>query len=199
MPDIIIIILLAILITFFVIVILLDILYSKKINSKLVHIDLSPIFINRQLFIFNFVTGLLFEFFYYRLPSNKLRVFFTKLRGVKVGKNVYLGREIIFDRVFPNLIQIGNDSSIGDRCIISAHAHATIPNEKNKWELFKKVEKVIIGENVWIMPRVTITPGVKIGNNTVVSTGSIVDRDIESGSIVTYPKSQVKKLPKSFN
>ena len=154
---------------------------------------------NRQWFLFNFIFGLFFEFFSYRLPSNKLRVFFTKLRGIKVGKNVYLGREIIFDRVFPSLIRIGSNSSIGDRCIISAHAHATIPKELDKWKIFEKVEKVIIGENVWIMPRVTIIPGVEIGNNVVISTGAIIDKNIESGSLVSYPKSQIKKLPKSFD
>ena len=49
------------------------------------------------------------------------------------------------------------------------------------------------------MPRVTIIPGVEIGNNVVISTGAIIDKNIESGSLVSYPKSQIKKLPKSFD
>lgn len=187
------------LIVFFCLITIIDILYSKKINSKLTHIKSRLSFFNRQMFLLNFLLGLVFEFFSYRLPSNKLRVFFTRLRGIKVGKNVYLGREIIFDRVFPSLIQIGDNSSIGDRCIISAHAHATVPRDLHNWKIFEKVERVVIGTNVWIMPRVTIIPGIEIGDNTVITTGSIIDKNIEPGSIVTFPKSQIKKLPKSFN
>lgn len=40
-----------------------------------------------------------------------------------------------------------------------------------------------IGDNVWVGGSVTIVPGVTIGDNTIIGTGSIVTKDIPSNVI----------------
>ena len=60
-------------------------------------------------------------------PIKSWRTVFQRWRGVKIGKGVYIGHEVIFDRVFTDQISIGDYSSIGDRAIITAHAN--IPSD----------------------------------------------------------------------
>lgn len=45
-------------------------------------------------------------------------------------------------------------------------------------------EKVIIGKRVWCGANVTILPGVTIGDDVVIGTGSVVNKDIPKESIV---------------
>ena len=44
-------------------------------------------------------------------------------------------------------------------------------------------DPITIGDNVWFGASVTVLPGVKIGSNTVIGAGSIVNRDIPDGVI----------------
>ena len=115
-------------------------------------------------------------------------------RGVKIGKGVYIGHEVIFDRVFTDQISIGDYSAIGDRTIISAHAN--IPtNTKLKKIYPRQIIPRKIGKGVWIMPAVIIAPGVTIGDESVIATGSVVTKDVPPRSLVAgVPAKVVKDL-----
>jgi acetyltransferase-like isoleucine patch superfamily enzyme len=45
-------------------------------------------------------------------------------------------------------------------------------------------EPVIIGNDVWIGSRVTILPGVKIGDGAIIGASAVVTKDVEPYSIV---------------
>ena len=55
-------------------------------------------------------------------PIPSWRAKFHKMRGVNLGKNVYVGYDVVFDRLHPEMITVGDYSEIGDRCILSAHS-----------------------------------------------------------------------------
>ena len=184
------------LIIFLCFIFLFDKAFSKKVNKKLQIYGRKKTIFNRYGFIINYAFKLLFEIFASSLPSNKLRCFFHKRRGLIIGKDVYLGRNLLIDRVYTNYISIGNHSSIGDRTIIAAHA--STPNDLKNKEYFETVKTVEIGDNVWIMPQVTIAPGVKIGNNCFIITGSIIFNSIPEGSVVKPPHPTVIKLPRAM-
>ena len=100
-----------------------------------------------------------------------------RLRGVNIGRGVYIGHEVLFDRVFIDQIFIEDDVSIGDRCIITAHAN--IPSETPLKNLYPRaVMQTRIKKGVWIMPSVIIAPGITIGEYSVIATGSVVTKDI---------------------
>ena len=101
---------------------------------------------------------------------------------------------MIFDRVFADQIYIGDNSSIGDRAIITAHAN--IPSDTILKKLYpRSIKKTVIGKGVWIMPNVTIIPGVTIGDEAVVATGSVVTKDVPSRVLVAgVPAKIVKDL-----
>lgn len=57
------------------------------------------------------------------------------------------------------------------------------------------VKPITIGDNVWVGAYCTIFPGVTIGENSVVATGSVVTGDVPPNTLVAgYPARQIKKL-----
>lgn len=131
----------------------------------------------RYSFAFAFLKRYLLERVAYFSFSTKFRVWCYKKMGVNIGKDVYIGNYVIFDRIFPERVFIGDSASIGDRCIITAHAN--IPSHSILKEKYPRIAKeTIVGEGVWIMPACVITPGVRIGNNAVIATGAVVTKDV---------------------
>ena len=120
-------------------------------------------------------------------------------RGVKIGKGVYIGHEVMFDRVFTDQISIGDNTSVGDRTIITAHAN--IPSDTILKKLYpRKISKTRIGKGVWIMPNVTIIPGVVIGDESVIATGSVVTKDVPPRTLVGgVPAKILKDLEKDLS
>jgi len=97
--------------------------------------------------------------------------------GAAESGHLYIG-----NRVFMNSgasvvahcgIEIGDYSMIGDFVTIyDSNFHSLDANHP------PKSAPVIIGTNVWLGSRVTVLPGSKIGDHTVVSAGSIVRGDL---------------------
>ena len=122
------------------------------------------------------------------------RTVIHRWRGVNIGKGVYIGHEVMFDRVFTDQIFIGDNTSIGDRTIITAHAN--IPSDTRLKKIYpRQVMQTRIGNGVWIMPNVIIAPGVTIGDEAVIATGSVVTKDIPPRCLAAgVPAKVVKDL-----
>lgn len=113
-------------------------------------------------------------------------------RGVNIGKGVYIGHEVMFDRVFTDQIFIGDDTSVGDRTTITAHAN--IPSNTRLKKIYpRQIMQTHIGKGVWIMPNVIIAPGVTIGDEAVVATGSVVTKDVPPRCLVGGVPAKVLK------
>jgi acetyltransferase-like isoleucine patch superfamily enzyme len=103
------------------------------------------------------------------LPSLSIKCWLLRRTGIKVGKNVSFGLESTVDIFFPELIEIGDNTIIGFNSVILAHEFLVR-------EL--RVGKVKIGKNVTIGANCTILPGIRIGDNSIVSAHSLVNRNI---------------------
>ncbi|MCF8411262.1 MAG: acyltransferase [Crocinitomicaceae bacterium] len=127
-------------------------------------------------------------------PVKSWRTQLHRWKGIKIGKGVYIGHEVIFDRIFPDQIEIGDYTSIGDRAIITAHAN--IPSDTPLREIYPRIiKRTVIGTGVWIMPNVTIIPGVNIGDESVIATGSVVTKNVDSRTLVAgVPARFIKDL-----
>jgi acetyltransferase-like isoleucine patch superfamily enzyme len=55
-------------------------------------------------------------------------------------------------------------------------------------------EKIHIKKNAWIGARVNILPGVTIGENAIVGTGSIVTKDIPDNAVAVGNPARVVKM-----
>ena len=61
---------------------------------------------------------------------------------------------------------------------------------------FSEEKEVIIGDDVWIGSDVTILPGVKIGNHSIIGACSVVTKDVPEYAIVAGNPAKVKKYRK---
>lgn len=91
-----------------------------------------------------------------------------------IGANSVIGRGTV----------IGDNVMMGPECYIYTRNHAfsrtDIPMREQGMQDF---EPVTIGNDVWIGARVTILPGVKIGNGCIIGAGSVVTKDIPDYAI----------------
>jgi acetyltransferase-like isoleucine patch superfamily enzyme len=127
-------------------------------------------------------------------PHPALTVLLQRMRGVKIGKHVYIGPSVLIDVMYPQLITIEDYVSIG-WSMIFAHSNPTCSIElKNKYYP-RKVAPTTIKRGAWIPPGSIILAGVTIGENSVVGAGSVVVRDVEPYTVVAgNPAKLIKKL-----
>ncbi|WP_349899288.1 sugar O-acetyltransferase [Parafrigoribacterium soli] len=149
---------------------------------------------------------------YYDSPAEAQRLFEELVLGAGVNIDFrppitidYGMRLSIGDRTFINadfliigggFVTIGSDCLIGPRCSIYTPNHAQdVTRRLEGWE---RPAPVTIGNNVWLGGSVTITPGVTIGDNSIIGAGSVVTRDIPANVIaVGNPCRPVKPIPES--
>lgn len=95
----------------------------------------------------------------------------NKQARLLVGDNVFFNYGL--DIGCTKSIQIGSNTIIGPMVnIIDTNFHPVDADDKSQ------SKEIIISENVWIGRGVVILPGVTIGSNTVIASGSVVTRDI---------------------
>lgn len=107
------------------------------------------------------------------VPFDGLRSDIYRASGVKIGKGVFIGEGVLFDKLHPEYIEIGDRTAIGARTIITAHQ--IIPTETDLRMLYpEEYKRTVVEHDVWIMPGVIITPGVTIGHHSVLATGAVI-------------------------
>jgi len=136
------------------------------------------------------------NWFLARLASNfpipSWRVKLYRMQGVNIGKHVYIGCDVVFDRTYPEYITIEDHVGIGDRCIITAHQHVPSPLLGH---YPRSVKPVHIKQGANIFPGSIIINGVSIGEKSVVATGSVVLWDIPPNSVAQgNPAKVIRKL-----
>ena len=109
------------------------------------------------------------------IPYSKLRVKVHRWRGVKIGKNVMIGPQVVIDDVYPNFVVIEDGVSLAANDYILTHSK---PLEYHRFLTESYVAPVIIKKNAWIAINVTILPGVTVGEGSIVAGGSVVTKDV---------------------
>jgi acetyltransferase-like isoleucine patch superfamily enzyme len=102
-----------------------------------------------------------------------LRPALHRLRGVKIGRNVWISQYVYIDELHPDAIRIGDNTSIGLRSSIISHLYWGYAKSTGKG--FAPVE---IGTDVFIGPHCLILPGVHIGDGAVIRGGSVISRNV---------------------
>lgn len=86
----------------------------------------------------------------------------------------------LIDTLFPELIEIGDDFVSAPGSMILAH-DASLLMHTGKY----RVQKVKIGNKVFLGANSVILPGVTIGDNVIIGASTIVTKDIPSGVVVS--------------
>lgn len=104
--------------------------------------------------------------------GHNLRPSLHRIRGAKIGKNVWISQFVYIDELHPEAVTIGDNSTIGLRSSIFTHFYWG--HRKSEYN----VGKVVIEHDVFIGPHCVILPNVQIGKGSVIKAGSVVTRDV---------------------
>ena len=114
---------------------------------------------------------------YHRLRSIQLERLIHN--GLIIGERLNLQPGAVIDSHHCWLISIGDDVTIAPRAIILAHDAST------KYHLgYTKIAPVHIGNRVFIGANSVILPGVTIGDDVIIGSGTIVSRDVPANVVV---------------
>lgn len=118
----------------------------------------------------------------------KVRLRLLKWAGVKFKGQAFIGSNVTFDGINPELITIGEGAVITSGTCILTHFYST------RDSLFY-IGEVNIGDKVFIGMNTLIVNAVNIGDNAVIGAGSIVTCDIPAGEVwAGNPARFIKKL-----
>lgn len=104
--------------------------------------------------------------------GNTLRPWLHRIRGAKIGKNVWISQLVYIDELHPEALTIEDNCTIGLRTSIFTHfywGYRKLENNKGK---------VVIEKNVFIGPHCVILPNVRIGEGAVIKAGTVVSKDV---------------------
>jgi len=113
-----------------------------------------------------------------------LRPRLHKMRGAKIGKNVWISQFVYIDELHPEAVTIGDNSTIGLRSSIFTHFYWG--HKKSEYN----VGKVVIEHDVFIGPHCVILPNVQIGKGSVIKAGSVITRDVPPYTFWGPPSSE---------
>jgi maltose O-acetyltransferase len=136
---------------------------------------------------------------YYRaagggLPRPEEFLYYGKNVNIKAGTSIvaperlYLGDNVgISTGVYINAVggcHIGRGCQIAAETIILTVEHQHTGGESLPYDRVRLVKPVYIGDYVWVGMRVSIIPGIRIGEGAIIGMGSVVFEDVPPLAIV---------------
>ena len=111
--------------------------------------------------------------------------------NISIGKNFYTNHNVtILDGA---KVIFGDNVFIAPNCVFSTAGHAIDSEQRNQG--LEIAQPITVGDSVWIGANVSLLPGVTIGSNTIIGSGSVVTKDIPEGVIaVGNPCKVVRKV-----
>lgn len=122
---------------------------------------------------------LLHHFARHCFPS-AVRVFFHRLRGVHIGKNVLVGLDVLIDDDGPLRVTIEDNVFLTAGCMLLTHQRDLSAYVKGSWvgDMPFKLGDIKIKEGAHIGIGAIILPGVTIGKGAIIGAGSVVTKDV---------------------
>jgi len=131
----------------------------------------------------------------YSSPSSNFSVQMQKARGVKIGKNCHFNPYVLIDLIYPQMVEIGNNVTLGSNSMIFAHSNPSANLFMKQGEFPRKISNVKIKSGAVINPGAIIIAGVTVGENSIISPRSVVTQDIPDYCIaIGNPARVVKKI-----
>ncbi len=98
--------------------------------------------------------------------------------GLIIGENCSIARSCVIDESHTWLIEIGNNVTITERCVILAH-DASMRKDLG----YTKLGNVKVGDNVFVGVNSVILPNTTIGDGAIIGAGSVVSGNVEANSV----------------
>ena len=117
--------------------------------------------------------------------------FLTPPFQIDSAKSVFIGKNVFANHGL-TVMSVGT-ITIEDGVMMGPEVAMLTVNHEPKNIRMIKTKEIVIKKNAWIGARVSILPGVTIGENAIVGTGSIVTKDIPANSIAVGNPARVIK------
>ena len=102
--------------------------------------------------------------------ATSVRIWLNRWRGVKIGKNCWIGHDALIETSHPHLVRIGDNAAIGIRATIIAHFH--------------EQQGVTIEDGATVGPGAIVMPNVVVGRESIITAGSVVTRNVPPRTMV---------------
>jgi acetyltransferase-like isoleucine patch superfamily enzyme len=120
-----------------------------------------------------------------KLPGTRFKSrLFSRLFGIKMGRDVGLAYGVFLDPYDPSMISFGDNVIVGMDTKIFVHVF-TLTRQR--------VRAVKIGSNVMIGGFCVIAPGVTIGDGASIAPGTFVTRSVPAGAMVLGNSMEIRK------
>jgi len=113
-------------------------------------------------------------------PHSKFRVFFHRLRGVKIEARVEIGYLVMIDNLYPHMVTIKEGATISYGSTIVAHDESR-RYARGDTEVIGPVE---IGKRAFLGAKTMVLPGVRIGERSIIGAASLINKDVDPDSVV---------------
>ncbi len=163
--------------------------------------------------LFKYVFYSVAVFFFGFIPLPQLRVYYLRLLGAKIGKNVFIGKvqfknyhkasfhgltigdcSYINDEALLDLydtLTIGNYVTVGLRTMLFTHFKGSHVDHPLKKFFPDRHMPLTIDDYTFVLSGCMVIPGVKIGKYAVVHSGTVVVKDVPDKSVVAGEKSKI--------
>ena len=131
----------------------------------------------------------------YSSPFSNWVVKCQRNRGVKIGENCHISPYVLIDLIYPELIEISDNVTIGSNSMIFAHVSMTANEFLKKHGYPRTVKPVQIKKGAVVSVGCIIIAGVTIGENSIVGAGSVVASNIPDNCVaIGNPARVIKKI-----
>lgn len=117
------------------------------------------------------------------------RFFFKDIDQIKLGKNLYIGENVLINCSRGGSVTIGDNTGLAEGVKILSWYEDSLPSLPKK--IIKK--DIVIGKNCIIGYNAIIMPGVTIGDFCKISPLSVVYTDVPSNSVAMGNPAQIVK------
>ena len=91
---------------------------------------------------FNYLCSWTHHSLAFYISNSGFAIKMQKLRGVKIGKNCHFNQYVLIDLIYPKLISIGDNVTLGSYSMLFAHSNPTANLFLKKGEYSRKVAKI---------------------------------------------------------
>ncbi len=120
----------------------------------------------------------------------------TKIRChegvVEIGAKTVLGQECTISAY--RRVRIGEQCVIADRAMFIDFDHGVVEVERSIREQGIYMREVEVGSNVWIGYGACVLRGVRVGDNSIVGTNSVVTKDVPANAVVAGVPARIVRM-----